>query len=176
MVSTRLYCIIQDGEVHYIFEAESLPEISSDIQIIDITSNREVQEGFKYVNGVFYSRAEIKTLDEAKEERKTYIKSCSEIALESGFTCSLNIKVNCNIVDSNMLEGGIRLAKLNNLTSLEKFRDFNNDIHPNMSITDAEKILLEVVSYQAYVFNKKWMLQESIDNCTSVQDVLNIDW
>jgi hypothetical protein len=44
----RRYAQILNSKVHWIFEANDIPEYASDILIVDITTKPEVQEGWDY--------------------------------------------------------------------------------------------------------------------------------
>lgn len=62
---------IQNNKVHWVFEADQVPQFAPHIVLLDVTNSPQVQEGWGYVNGAFVDP--VPTFDELKAAKKAEI-------------------------------------------------------------------------------------------------------
>jgi hypothetical protein len=172
------YAQILNGRAHWVFEQETLPEFAPNIVLVNITDKPEVKEGWKYNpdTGEFANPYVPPTLEDIKERKLEEIKQASLSALASGYVLSNGWKANCGLDDVLMLRGGIELVEGNGGTALPEYRDFHNERHFNVPIETAKLLLSEIVTYQAYVFHRKWELQDMAKVAGAAEEVNAVSW
>jgi hypothetical protein len=69
---------------------------------------------------------------------------------------------------------GIEYMVRKNITSIP-YRDFYNNYHM-FNVEQATQVYNEVVDYDFETLQKKWNKELEIDQCTTIVDVLNVDW
>lgn len=112
----KRFAQIQNDRVHWVFEAEEMPEFASGIVIIDITDYPQVQEGWGFVDGEFIDPTP--TFEELKAAK------AEEIAAARYLAANGNISVNGHTYD---------IGTDSRTAFLEAMADINNE---NISCLD----------------------------------------
>ena len=56
-----------------------------------------------------------------------------------------------------------------------RFRDYNNEFH-DLSKEQVEVLKKEIIAYGLSVYQKKWTLQQTVENATTVEEVEAVSW
>ena len=113
-------------------------------------------------------------LDYWKTKRKQYIKQKFMESFNNGYTCFNGITMDCKLEDIDKLDKGYRLAQKLNQTEM-LIRDFYNQEHI-LQLSEVDQMLTELgINYQQQ-WQKKINLQKQINEATTIDEVMNIDW
>lgn len=89
----RKFAQIQDNRVHWVFEAEEMPQFAPDIVLLDITDYPQVTEGWGFVDGEFVDPTptleDLKTAKRAEIAAARYASATGEIPI-SGYLYSID--------------------------------------------------------------------------------------
>lgn len=107
-MNQKRFAQIQDNKVHWVFEAEKMPQFAPDIVLLDITDYPQVAEGWGFVNGGFVDPTP--TLDELKAAKK------AEIAAARYASAAGTISINGNLYH---IDGNSQTAFLSTLAAFQ---------------------------------------------------------
>jgi hypothetical protein len=165
------------------------------VKIKSIKSNEEdlfleinAKSGFKKIDKLPYSRYDFYKLDENgnivvdierelvqfKKDKKAEIKSEFLNEQKTGhFTCSLGFDIDAN--DEALRNINSLIDYLPDDTTEIQFRDYNNTFH-TLTKPDLIKIKKEMITYGLSLYQKKWQLEQQIEQATTIEEVENIKW
>ena len=112
-----------------------------------------------------------KSIEQVKSEKLSEIKLAFSNEQESGHTTSsLGFEVDATRRSKDDIESLLYVGEFPVL-----FRDYDNDFH-ELSKEQAEILKREIIAYGLYVYQKKWTLQQTVENATTVEDVEAVVW
>ncbi len=100
-------------------------------------------------------------------DRKTSIyenSKCDEMYV----TSSLGFRVNADPEAKRNIETLIELQ-------VPTFRDYDNEIHTDISVQDLETIRREISLNAVNLYNQKWTMESEINSLESVEDIENYE-
>ena len=86
---------------------------------------------------------------------------------------TLGFEINANSVANANVEGLIKVLKKTGAESV-LFRAFNNDLH-KVSLEDLEIMQMDIIMNGQALYTKKWELESTIDNCSSIEELIEIE-
>lgn len=83
----KKFAQIQDNRVHWVFEAEEMPEFAPNIVLLDITDYPQVAEGWGYVDGEFVDPTpKLEDLKAARVAEILALSAAKIFAIETGYS------------------------------------------------------------------------------------------
>lgn len=95
--------------------------------------------------------------------------------IKAGYLSTYGIRVDCTDADIAYWYTGLQVYTKNNQT-IVSIRDYNDDWHTNIPIATFEAIYNEQVIYASTTWTKKCMLQDSIKNATTIDNIISVEW
>jgi len=115
-----------------------------------------------------------KELELWKKKKKEEIKQAFLDTLSRGFTTSSGITLDSKLEDLHNFRASLDYAKVKNLEEVV-IRDYYNQVH-TVSVSEFEKMVLELGEHILNCFKKKWDLQARVDQAQDVDEVKTITW
>lgn len=114
-------------------------------------------------------------IEDFKKTKIEQIKQTLNQITNEGFTCSNNIKLDCRESDkTNWIS--VRILALENPTGVQTIRDFNNDVHFDLSNTEIKQMMGELLNHYNVLYSNKWVLEQEINACEFHKDIDAIYW
>ena len=134
-----------------------------------IPSDPEFQEIIE--SGFNIEEPYIPSLEEAKTQKLTELNSLSSELEQTEnkkmvVTSSLGFRINADPKAKRNIDTLIELE-------VSTFRDYDNEIHPNMTLENLKTIKREISMNAVNLYNQKWVIEKEIKSLKTVEEVNN---
>ena len=171
-----MYIIQEQGKI--ILADEDLQRLEDTLKFMPQYDKRNIEEVLeasivKAYDGNLYlsGYASKKSLELAKTEKLAEIKQAFNHEQENGHTTSsLGFEVDATRRSKDDIESLLYVGEFP-----VHFRDYDNDFH-ELSKEQAEVLKKEIIAYGLSVYQKKWTLQQTVENATTVEEVEAVSW
>lgn len=113
--------------------------------------------------------------EQARERKYSEISRSHKEHVAGSVMTSLGFPMQFGIQDSLMVEGAIKLAQASGATAIY-LTDAEDVTHYDISLTDAQTVLLEMSTAFAQAHAKKQTLRERASEAQTQSDLDNISW
>lgn len=111
------------------------------------------------------------TLEEVKTEKLTALKAAFEDAAENAHcTSSLGFEIDANDTANRNVASLIRRL-INGSIETATFRDYNNQYHPGLTLTDINTIQSEIDANGSRLYDIKWHYEQQIEQAETIEAV-----
>lgn len=113
--------------------------------------------------------------EQARERKYSEISRSHKEHVAGSVMTSLGIPMQFDMKDSLMVEGAIKLAQASGATTIY-LTDAEDVTHYDISLADAQTVLLEMSTAFAQAHAKKQMLRDDISKAQTQSDLDRISW
>ena len=174
--------VYYDENTQNVFTTETLPDWFNDITKRPIVKNGEIIEDPTFI----YLTPEQLQLQQAKNAKLEEIKQIFESKFIDGhfYSQTLQIEVDCRRTgiknDLQNVENLIGYLETSNQTELNIYRGYTNpetsitQYAYNVTLEQLQQLKLEMIQYGLQLYNRKWQLEDLINNTSTLSDLNNI--
>lgn len=161
---------IQNNKIHWIFEAEEMPEFADNIAILDITDYPQVQEGWGFVDGEFIDPTP--TFDELKTAKADEI-AAARYTTANGY---LTVKGNTYNIDTDSRLAFLGASKAIEEGLLTSVQWKTKEGFVTLSAEDFTLAAIILFVYTEACFDYERVLQAQIQGATTEAELEAIVW